>query len=289
MLRKAPVVLGVLCPGSRVCFGVPTVQRGRLRQDPERWRGPATVIAKQGASRYFVAYRAEVLLIVREQMQRSSSIENAAAERIVDDMDFVSQDPDRSRTYQYVADEDAQPPIAPLRTTEVVVLQVADQQDNGTLTPFGTATPVLFRAMKLGAKCTDCGRFGHEAGELECLNPKDRPRIKPRRGSVGSGAPAVRELAALQEEPSMIEDQEVASTDEMGNASVEEAETVLSPRAADAPGEGTDEYMYETERQLTSEYRRRKLQERHIEEYDVQDTLKRQKYEEQPSGASRVA
>ena len=47
--------------------------------------------------------------------------------------------------------------------------------------------------------------------------------------------------------------------------------------------------MHETERQLTSEDRRRKLVERHIEEYDIPDSLKRQKYEEHPSGASRVA
>ena len=53
MLRKAPVVLGELCPGSRVYFWAPSINRGRLRQDPERWKGPATVIAKQSASRYF--------------------------------------------------------------------------------------------------------------------------------------------------------------------------------------------------------------------------------------------
>ena len=47
--------------------------------------------------------------------------------------------------------------------------------------------------------------------------------------------------------------------------------------------------MYEAERQLTSEYRRRKFQERHIDKYDIQKTLTRQKNEVLPSGASRVA
>ena len=140
----ATVAMCELRPGIRVYFWVPTFERGRLRQDPEWWRGPATVIAKQGASRYFVAYRAIVLLIAREQMRHATSIENAAAERIVDDMDQVSPDPDRSRTYQDVTDEDAQPPIAPLRTTDVAVPQVADQPDNGTLTPFGIAGPAFF-------------------------------------------------------------------------------------------------------------------------------------------------
>ena len=36
MLRKAPVVLGELCPRCRVYFGAPTLKRARLRQDPER-------------------------------------------------------------------------------------------------------------------------------------------------------------------------------------------------------------------------------------------------------------
>ena len=98
MLRKAPVVLGELCPGSRVYFWAPSIGRGRLRQDLERWKGPATVIAKQGASRHFVAYRAKILLVAREQMRHVTSIENAAADRIVEDMDLVSQDPDQNRT-----------------------------------------------------------------------------------------------------------------------------------------------------------------------------------------------
>ena len=34
MLRKAPVVLGGLCPGSRIYFWVPAVSRGRGREDP---------------------------------------------------------------------------------------------------------------------------------------------------------------------------------------------------------------------------------------------------------------
>ena len=169
--------------------------------------GPATVIAKQGASRYFVAYRAGVLLVAREQMRHATIIDNAAADRIVEDMDLVSQDPDRSRTYQYVTDEDARPPIAPLRATAEVVPQVADQRDSGTLTPFGTVTPALFRAMKLGAKCTDCGRYGHEAGEPECPNSKGRPRVEQRRNPSGSETRVGGALPAPREEQFAIEDQ----------------------------------------------------------------------------------
>ena len=74
-----------------------------------------------------MAYRAKVLLIAREQMRHATSIENAAADRIVDNMELVSQDSDRNRTYQDVTDEDARTPIAPLRATTEAVPQIADQ------------------------------------------------------------------------------------------------------------------------------------------------------------------
>ena len=111
--------MGDLCPGSREYFWVPTAKRGRLRNGFERWRGPATAIAKQGASRYFVAYRSKILLIAREQMRHATNLEHAAAERITDDMDLVTQDPDRSGTYQDVTDEDVRPPTVPLRMAGV--------------------------------------------------------------------------------------------------------------------------------------------------------------------------
>ena len=80
MLRKAPVAMGELCPGSQIYFWTPVINRGRNRQDPERWRGPATVVARQGTSRYFIAYRAKVLLVAREQMRHATSMENAAVD-----------------------------------------------------------------------------------------------------------------------------------------------------------------------------------------------------------------
>ena len=63
------------------------------------------MVARQGASRYFIAYRAKVLLVVREQMRHATSMENAAADRIAEDMDLVAQDGEK--TYHYIADEDA--------------------------------------------------------------------------------------------------------------------------------------------------------------------------------------
>ena len=98
------------------------------------------------------------------------------------------------------------------------------------------------------------------------------------------------------EEQLALEDQEVASEDEAGpdspGSSSKGSQPVrasLPPPAAEVPVEGTDEEMLETDRQLLNEDRRRKLVERHIAEYDIPDNLKRQKYEEKPSGSSRVA
>ena len=45
-LRKAPTVTVELVPGTRVYFWSAHPMKGRQRQDAERWRGPATVIAK---------------------------------------------------------------------------------------------------------------------------------------------------------------------------------------------------------------------------------------------------
>ena len=112
--------------------------------------------------------------------------------------------------------------------------------------------------------------------------------IDQRRTPTSSEAPNARDSSIRQGELLAIKDQEVASNEEMGE-SPREVDVPSPPLAAEVPVEGTDEEMYETERQLPSEDRRRKLVERHIEEYDIPESLKRQKYEESPSGASRVA
>ena len=45
ILCKAPVAMGELCPGSRAYFCTCVINPGRNRQDPDRWRGPATVVS----------------------------------------------------------------------------------------------------------------------------------------------------------------------------------------------------------------------------------------------------
>ena len=46
VLRRSPPIRMELLPGTRVYFWAPNPMEGRRREDPHRWRGPATVIAK---------------------------------------------------------------------------------------------------------------------------------------------------------------------------------------------------------------------------------------------------
>ena len=67
------------------------------------------MVARQGASRYFIAYRAKVLLVAREQMRHETSMGNAAVDQIAEDMNLVTQDGEK--TYHDIADEDAVPTV----------------------------------------------------------------------------------------------------------------------------------------------------------------------------------
>jgi len=85
MMRRAPSVVDELVAGTRVYFWNPSPLKGRYRADPKQWRGPATVIAKEGLGRYYVAWRARVLLVAKEHLRRATTEERAAAETIAKD------------------------------------------------------------------------------------------------------------------------------------------------------------------------------------------------------------
>ena len=54
------------------------------------------MVARQGASRYFIAYCAKVLLVARNQMRHATSMGNVAVDRIAKDMDLVAQDGEKA-------------------------------------------------------------------------------------------------------------------------------------------------------------------------------------------------
>ena len=71
--------------------------KGRMRADSLRWRGPATVIAKEGASRYYISWRARILLVAKENLRHASTEECAAAE-------FIAKDAAMTADQQYYED-----------------------------------------------------------------------------------------------------------------------------------------------------------------------------------------
>ena len=65
-LRRAPGVVGELAPGTRVYFWIPRPIKKRQRQDALRWRGPATVIARESVGRYYIGWRSRVRLLAKD-------------------------------------------------------------------------------------------------------------------------------------------------------------------------------------------------------------------------------
>jgi len=80
-----------LLAGMRVYFWSPHPLKGRNRQDPHRWRGPATIVSPDGDSRYFVSWRGRVLLTARDQLRLATGEESAAAAAIGEDALLTKQ------------------------------------------------------------------------------------------------------------------------------------------------------------------------------------------------------
>ena len=92
MMRKAPAVVGDIPPGSRVYFWHPhPLKKGRDRRDPTRWRGPATVIAKESQSRVYIGWRARTLLVAKEDLRHATLEECAAADTIAKDATLTGE------------------------------------------------------------------------------------------------------------------------------------------------------------------------------------------------------
>ena len=85
-LRRAPAAIAELTPGTRVYFWSPHPMKGRQRQDALRWRGPATVIARESVGRYYVGWRSRVLMVAKDQLRLATTEEAAAHEVIGKDM-----------------------------------------------------------------------------------------------------------------------------------------------------------------------------------------------------------
>ena len=74
-LRRCGKVPPVLLPGTRVYIYSPHPTKGRYRNDPYRWRGPAMIVAQEGEAKYFVSWRGRILLVARAQLRLASAEE----------------------------------------------------------------------------------------------------------------------------------------------------------------------------------------------------------------------
>ena len=100
MLRRAPEILDQLCPGTRVYFQSPHPPKGRFREDEHRWRGPATVVAKESEGRYYLGWRGRVLLAAKQQLRLATPVEQAASETIAEEVGLVAEGAKDNKIFQ---------------------------------------------------------------------------------------------------------------------------------------------------------------------------------------------
>ena len=84
-----------------------------MREDAERWRGPATVIARESQGRFYLSWRGQVVLVAREQMRLATSLEAAAATETARNVAITGEQDDRQ--FHNVANDEAQPKIKKVR------------------------------------------------------------------------------------------------------------------------------------------------------------------------------
>ena len=111
--------------------------KGRMREDSQRWRGPATVIARKSMGRYYVGWRSRVLLVAKDQIRLATVEEAAAADTIAKDMAMTAD----QKFYRDVSGASA-----PERREEVPQVP--------TLTPALQDLPVAVRALQVADEDT---------------------------------------------------------------------------------------------------------------------------------------
>ena len=79
-------MVGDLAPGTRVCFWKPHPIKGRQRQDALRWRGGATLVARESFGSYYIGRMSRVLLVAKDQIRLATMEEAAASDSIAKDM-----------------------------------------------------------------------------------------------------------------------------------------------------------------------------------------------------------
>ena len=79
-------------PGTRVYFWDAHPGKGRYRDDPGRWKGPALILLREKGNRYFCSWHGRLMLLSGENLRPSSSEESAAFDMIAAEADAFGKE-----------------------------------------------------------------------------------------------------------------------------------------------------------------------------------------------------
>eukprot|EP00971_Amphidinium_carterae_P330263 6463201-Amphidinium_carterae.2 len=102
-------------PGQLVYFYTEARRRSRHVPEGKRWRGPGTVLAREGERRYYVSWRSRLLLCAGEQLRPASVRE--------------------TRLHQVMTDSSLRESLAPARTAEAIDVRPPQQNEQAEDVP----------------------------------------------------------------------------------------------------------------------------------------------------------
>ena len=92
MLARTRKPRGPWLPGMQVYFwrhaGVSKKKgmKGRVRKDPDRWFGPAIVLAAEGSRAVWISYKSQLLKVAPEHVREATAEETFAQEFVLEEM-----------------------------------------------------------------------------------------------------------------------------------------------------------------------------------------------------------
>ena len=97
-------------PGTRVYFWDAHPGKGRYRDDPGRWKGPALILLREKGNRYFCSWHGRLMLLSGENLRPSSSEESAAFDMIAAEADAFGKEQQEDHSGECEDKTDDPPP-----------------------------------------------------------------------------------------------------------------------------------------------------------------------------------
>lgn len=102
VLRRPRGEQGPYLPGTQIDFWTP--RKAQRRYVPGEWRGPATVLVREGQRRYYVSWRGRCLLLSEENMRlattQKTALQSPASEQDLAELSRLLKDPDEQKGYE---------------------------------------------------------------------------------------------------------------------------------------------------------------------------------------------